>query len=1133
MDIYEIVDHVVDLLRRRGRASYRSLQLRFDLDDAGLEALKEELSYTHGTDICADGPGLVWTGGPVAAPTRVAESHETPSRGIESAAALPGQNAERRQLTVLFCDLVESTALSGRLDPEEFREVVLAYQDTCAKVIARYEGHIGNYLGDGLLVYFGYPRAHEDDAQRAVRAGLGIIEAMGRLNAGLSEQRGVSLDVRLGCDTGLVVVDDISGGERHDQQAFGETLNVAARLEGIAEPNTLVIGHLTHQLLRGLFTCEPLGAPALKGVARPLEVYRVLCESTARTRLEALGAGLTPLVGREAELALLQDRWARAAAGRGHVVLLSGEAGIGKSRLVHALAEYAAAQSDAWLTPCQCSPHYRHSALHPLIDLLERVVLRLEPDESALDKLRKLEGFLVQTGQPLQDSVPLFAELLGIPLGDGYCTPAMASEEQRRQTMHALLRVLLSRAAQQPLLFVVEDLHWADPTTLEFLGMLIDRIADTRILAVFAYRDEFSPPFAESSDVTAVHLTRLTQDEAADLASRVALGKTLLEAILAQIVAKTDGVPLFIEELTNMLVESRLLEEHAEPYDLGARLPPLAIPDTLHESLMARLDRMAAVKSLAQLAATLGREFSYPLLRAVAPWDEKTVRRALDELVAAEFIHQEGQSARATYRFKHALIRDAAYQSLLKSSRQQHHQRIADVLETQFAETVSTRPELLAHHYTEAGSAARALPYWQAAGQRALERSANHEAIAHVGRGLELLEALPETEEHARRELALHIMLGAALASTQGPQTTGAVYARACELARRFGETSELFPALWGNWYVHMAQGHAAQARALAEEYLATAKQQHDPVILTAGHRMVANIAWWQGDFADALTHCRRGQALYDPEQLRTSAVSYGQDAGINCGYLEALTLWVLGYPDESVRKMDETLSHARELEHPFTVAQTLNFSAHLRQLVRDSRTAREHADEALRICAAGGFKAYGGWSLLPRGWALAEQGSAAEGLDDIREAAESRQAMKVGGVMPWFVALLGETYGRLGRFEEGLRTLEEALMWVERTGEHMYEAEVYRLKGELLVGQNVADPAQPRACFERALTIATRQRAKSWQLRAATSLGRLLCRQGKRDQAREVLEPVYDWFSEGTDTPDLRDARAVLNALD
>jgi class 3 adenylate cyclase/predicted ATPase len=1132
MDFYEVVDQVVDLLRSRGRVSYRSLQRRFDLDDEELETLKAEVLYAHRDDVRVEGPGPEWTGSPSATTMRERERFEALSARADSTAAL--LDAERRQLTVLFCDLVDSTPLSSRLDPEEFREVVLAYQETCAKVIARYEGHIGNYLGDGLLIYFGYPRAHEDDAQRAVRAGLGIVEAMAQLNARLTEERGLSLDVRLGCHTGLVVVDDVADDTRHDQQAFGETLNVAARLQGVAAPNALVIGPLTYQLLGGLFVCESLGTPALKGVAHPLEVYQVLYESTARSRLEVLGrTGLTPLVGREPEVALLQERWAQAVNGEGQVVLLSGEAGIGKSRLIHVLTERAATQSHAWLTRCQCSPYYQHTAFHPFVDLLERMVLRSDRAESPQDKLRKLEGFLVQTGQPLQESVPLFASLLAIPLDGEYAAPGIAPEEQKLKTMRSLLQVLLDRAAQQPVLFIVEDLHWVDPTTLELLSMLIDQIATTRILAVFAYRSDFSPPWAECSNITAMHLTRLGHGEAAELSARAARGKSLPEDVLAQIVAKTDGVPLFIEELTNMLLESGRLEEHAERYDADGPLPPLAIPNTLHDSLMARLDRLAAVKSLAQLAATLGREFTYSLLRAVSPWDEATLRQALNELVAAELLHQQGLPPRATYRFKHALIQDAAYESLLKRTRHQHHQRIADALETQFAEIVATRPELLAHHYTEAGLAARAIPYWQTAGRRALERSANHEAMAHVNRGLELLKVLPETDERARQDVTLQIMLGAVLASTQGPQTTGQVYARACQLARKLGSTSELFPALWGNWYVHMVQGRAVQARALAEEYLEAAEQQDDPVVLTAGHRMVANIAWWQGDFLEALNHSRQGLALYDPAQIHTSAVSYGQDAGINCGFLESLNLWVLGYPDQSVLKMDETVSHARELVHPFTVAQTLNFSAHLRQLVRDARTAREHADEALAICTEQGFKAYGSWTLLPRGWALAEQGSIAEGLDNIREAVDARQAMKVSGVMPWFYALLGETYGKLSQFDEGVRALEEALLWVERTGEHMYEAEIHRLKGELLLGQSAFDPAKAEACFQRALAVATSQQAKSWQLRAATSLSRLLCQQDKRRHARELLTPIYRSFSEGIATPDLQDAQAVLNAIE
>jgi class 3 adenylate cyclase/predicted ATPase len=1114
MDVYAVLDQVVDLLRSRGRASYRALKVHFELDDEQLDVIREELLYAHAGAVYEDGQGLVWT---------ASSAPPTPPREAD---------AERRQLTVLFCDLVDSTPLASQFDPEDWREVVRAYQDACAKVIARFEGHIAQYLGDGLLVYFGYPRAHEDDPQRAVRAGLGIVEAIGQLNTLLTPKHGLSLAVRLGCHTGLVVVGDVGGGTRHEQLALGETPNVAARLQGVAAPNTLVIGALTHQLLGGLFACQSLGTPSLKGVSQPLEVFQVLYESTARTRLEALGStGLTPLVGREPEVRLLHDSWAEVVDGRGQAVILSGEAGIGKSRLVQALTEHAA-ERKAWLTPCQCSPYYEHTAFYPLIDLLERVVLRFERQESLAQKLRKLEGFLVQSGLPLAEAIPLFSSLLSIPLGADYAPPNISPEQLKQQTMQALLTVALRRAAQQPVLFVVEDLHWVDPTTLELLSLLVDQVHTAPILALFTCRPDFSPPWTGRSDVTQVNLARLPGTEVAELTNRVAHGKSLPAEVVAQVVSKTDGVPLFVEELTKMLLESGLLEERPDTYELTGPLPPLAIPNTLHDSLMARLDRLATVKGLAQLGATLGREFTYALLAAVSPWRDDILREGLHQLVAAEFLYQQGVPPQATYRFKHALIQDAAYQSLLKSTRQLHHQRIAAVLESRFPEVVATQPELLAHHYTAAGLGAEALPYWRAAGQRALQRSANREAAGHVAKGLEVLSVLPDTDERAQQELALQIMLGAALGATQGQQAMGRVYARACELARQVGSTAELFPALWGFWYAHIAQGQMPRARALAEEFLELAQQRQDPLVLAAGHRMLANTAWWQGQFSEAQDHSERGLAVYDPRQHRASVVSYGQDSGVVCGWIAALTLWVLGYPDQALHGMEETLARARGLAHPFSVAQVLHFSAHLHQLRREPQAALARAEEALALCTEQGFDAYGAWCLLPRGWAVVQLGQVAEGISHIGRGLANRRATGAGAALPWFLALLGEAYGAIGQLCEGLHALEEALQCVQHNEEHQYEAEVYRLKGELLLQQSIPDVPEAEACLQKALAIARQQQAKSWELRAALSLSRLWQRRGNRAGAREILAPIYGWFAEGFDTADLQDAKTLLDEL-
>jgi len=747
MDFYAVLDQVLALLRQRGRVSYRALKRQFDLDDAYLDDLKMEIIEVQQCAVDQDGTMLVWTDAtgatPLPPPTLPAPVPPSPTQAddpsreaVSPPPAVRSTDAERRQLTVLFCDLVDSTVLASQLDPEEWREVVRAYQDTCAKVVALFDGHIAQYLGDGLLVYFGYPLAHEDDAQRAARAGLGMIAALGQLTTRLERERGVHLAARLGIHTGLVVVGEVGGGARQEQLALGETPNLAARLQGIAAPNTLVISATTFQLLGGFFACQPLGTPLLKGQTQPLAVYRVLYESMARSRLEAASStGWTPLVGREQEIGLLVERWTQVKEGVGQVVLLSGEAGIGKSRLVQVLQEHVAAEPQAWLTPCQCSPYHQNTALYPMIDLLERVALRFEREESPQQKLSKLEGFVVQYGLPLAETVPLLAALLSLPLPADYAPLSVSPEQQKQQTLHALLTILLRIAAQQPVLIVMEDLHWVDPSTLEFLSLLVDQGPTARILALFTFRPDFSPPWTGRAHLTQVTVNRLPQRQAVEVIRQVAHSKTLPPAVIEQIVAKTDGVPLFVEELTKMVLESGLLEEREERYELTSPLPPLAIPATLHDSLMARLDRLATVKALAQLGATLGREFSYVLLQAVSPWDEETLRRGLHQLVEAEFLYQQGLPPEATYRFKHALIQDTAYQSLLRSTRQQYHQRIAQVLEARFPETSETQPELLAHHYTEAGLREQALPYWQQAGQRALQRSANLEAVSPRGQG--------------------------------------------------------------------------------------------------------------------------------------------------------------------------------------------------------------------------------------------------------------------------------------------------------------------------------------------------------------------------------------------------------------
>jgi TOMM system kinase/cyclase fusion protein len=1137
MEFYDILDQIVHLLRSRGRVSYRALQRQFALDDALLADLKAEILYTHQA-VAEDGDrGLVWTGDSGTPPvpvTSLPHPATEPSTELPPARSHPAE-AERRQLTVLFCDLVDSTPLASRLDPEDLREVVRAYQEACAKVIARFEGHIAQYLGDGLLVYFGYPLAHEDDAQRAVRTGLGIVEALGQLNARLGQEQGVRLAVRLGIHTGLVVVGDVGAGPRQEQLALGETPNLAARLQGIAAPNTVVISAATQQLLGGFFACQSLGTQRLRGLRQPLEVYQVLSESTARSRLEAAGStGLTPLVGREQEVALLRERWAQVKDGLGQVVLLSGEAGIGKSRLVQVLKEHVAAEPQAWLTPCQCSPYHQNTALYPWTDLLERVALRFEREESPQQKLSKLEGFLVQYGLPRSETMPLFAALLSLPLTADYAPLTLSPEQQKQKTMQALLTILLRIAAQQPVLFVMEDLHWVDPSTLELLSLLVDQGPTARILALLTFRPDFSSPWTGRAHLTQVTLNRLPRRQAAEMTSQVVHGKALPTEVIEQVVAKTDGVPLFVEELTKMVLESGLLQERDERYELRGPLPPLAIPATLYDSLMARLDRLATVKALAQLGATLGREFSYELLQAVSPWDEETLRRGLQQLVEAEFLYQRGLPPQATYLFKHALIQEAAYQSLLRSTRQQYHKRIAQVLEAHFPEVCETQPELLAHHYTAAGFTDQAVDYWQRAGQRASARSANQEVISQLTTGLALLRTLPPTPARTQQELQLQTTLGPALMALKGqaaPEVEHA-YARARELCQQLGDTPQLFPVLVGLWRFYAVRGVVQTALELGEQLLRLAQRVQDPAQLLVAHQALAATLSHHGEYARAHTHAEQGFALYDSQQHNGPLFLYGIHPGVNCLLYMAHNLWHLGYPEKSRQQFHAALTQAQDLSHAFTLAHALFSVTMGHQLRRDGRTMQERAETLIAFCMEQGASLYLAWATILRGWALATQGQMTESLAQLRQGLATARAMGAELLVPYFLALLAEACGHAGQADEGLHLLTEALAVADHNAERWYKAELYRLQGELLLAQSPHQHTDAEACFRHALALAGTQHARSWELRAAMSLSRLWQQQGKRANARELLAPVYGWFTEGFDTADLQEARALLEEL-
>jgi class 3 adenylate cyclase/tetratricopeptide (TPR) repeat protein len=1044
MDFYGVLDQVVDLLRRRGRVTYGALRLQFGLNDEQLAVLKEELIEAQQLARDEEGRILVWTGEADVPPSSLRPSVQHASQPATQEVSLPQTiappaasatpDAERRQLTVLFCDVVDSTVLASQLDPEEWLAVVRAYQAACATVIASYEGHVAQYLGDGLLVYLGYPQAHEDDAQRAVRAGLGMVEAVGQLNSRLEREREVRLAVRLGIHTGLVVVGEVGGGTRQEQLALGETPNLAARLQGVAAPNTLVISATTVPLLGGFFACQSLGPHLLKGLPQPIEVYQVLSESTARSRLEAASrTGLTPLVGREQEVGLLMERWGQAKDGLGQVVVVSGEAGIGKSRLVQVVKERLAGEPHV-LWECRGSPYYQNTALYPVIDLLQRV-LRFQRNDAPEERLGKLEEALATYQVSLSEIMPLLASLLSLPIPAHYPPLTASLQRQRQQTLDAILTIVLALASQQPVLLIVEDLHWVDPSALELLGLLIDQTPTARILTLLTCRPEFRPSWPIRAHVSHLTLSRLPRPHVEQMVERVTAGKPLPVEVTQQVVVKTDGVPLFVEELTKMVLESGWLREREGRYELTGPLPPLAIPATLHDSLMARLDRLAAVKEVAQLGSTLGRAFPYELLQAVSPLDEGSLQEALAKLVDAELLYQRGVPPQATYLFKHALIQDTAYQSLLKSTRQQAHKRIAGVLEARFAETVEAQPELLAHHYTEAGLSAPAVTYWQRAGERAIQRSANVEAIAHLTTGLEVLKTLPVTPERRRQELDLYIALGAPMTATKGwgaPEVKQ-VYTRARALCREVGETRQLARVLYGLWNFYEYGGELLTSQEVAEELLHLAQRVQDTDLLLQAHRALGGTLFWCGALVPALAYLEQGMVLYDAARHRSQAFHAGHSAAVALRSHAARSLWPLGYPARAMHRNQEALTLAQEVSHPASLAYAHAFTAMLHQLRREGELTRTEAEAAMALSHRQGLPQHWACAMILRGWALTDQGHIEEGMAEMRQGLDTwRRGAQVA--QPYWLALWAEAYRRGGRPRKGSASYRRRWRWWKTT---------------------------------------------------------------------------------------------------
>ncbi len=1042
--------------------------------------------------------------------------------------------AERRQLTVMFCDLAGSTELSQRLDPEDLRDVNIAYQDACKAAIERYEGYVARYMGDGVLAYFGYPKAHEDDAERAVHAALAVIEAVVGVNQSIGRDGDVELGVRVGIATGVVVVGDLIGeGASQESAVVGETPNLAARLQALAEPNTVVISRSTRDLAAGRFRYADLGSHALKGIADPVRAWRVIAPRATESRFEALHrTGFTPLVGREHEIGLLLERWEQAKEGDGQVVLLSGEAGIGKSRIVQTLRERTAAEELVRLRH-QCSPYHTNSTLHPVIEQLERAA-EFDAEDPAETKLEKLERALAPSTQDVESVLPLLAALLSIPC-ERYPAPQMVPELRKEKTLEALAAQIEGLSRNQPVLFVFEDAHWADPTSLELLDLVAQRAQGARVLVLITFRPEFTPPWTGHAHITSLTLNRFSRSLVTAMVDKVTGGKALPAEVRDRIVERTDGVPLFVEELTKTVLESRLVEERDGAYILTKPLPPLAIPSTLHDSLMARLDRLGAVKEVAQCASVIGRKFSFEVLRAASRLSQDELTNALEQLVRAELVFRHGRSPQASYVFKHALVQNAAYDSLLRSKRRELHGRIAEALSKGFPEMRRSQPELLAHHYTEAGQASDAVEYWLRAGRQAAERSADKEAIGHLTKGLEALRTLPASTERLRKELAFQAALCSPLMVTKGftSEETTEAYARAHELCELLDETEPFFPVLFGKWVYHYVGGEYRLARQLAAQLLRLSEKQNDIAAMAVGHRLLGWTALMLGELSVVPSHLDKALSLYDSEQHGSYRFRYVHDPRVATLACAAVHQWLSGFPERAYRTSSEVIAYARSLKHASSLAYTLFHAGALpAALGRDPRTVAELTDELLALSEASDFPVYLAWGRVTRGWAMAKSGNRPDGMKLFQQ---GRRAV-IAGEWKYFgvlgLTLLADLHLDAGDLDEALATLEEAKRLIQSTGERICEAEVHRLVGEVLRARGADSAETADASFREAVEIARLQGAKSLELRALIGRARLCKSQGRRDEIRGLLGPLYNGFTEGFETPDLREAKALLDSL-
>ena len=1115
MNFNEVLTQTIAMLREHGRVSYRALQRQFGIDDDFLNDLKDELIAVQQVAVEQDGRMLVWTGAPAPSPAGAGAAATHP-------AAVPtAPEAERRQLTVMFCDLAGSTPLSQQLDPEDLREVIRAYQETAAAVIQQFDGHIAQYLGDGLLIYFGWPQAHEDDAHRGGRAGLGIVEAITTtLNPRLEREHGVRLAVRVGLHTGPVVVGEMGGGGRQENLALGETPNIAARLEGLAAPNTVVISAVTARLLEGVFALDDLGLQALRGVAEPLQVFQLVRERTVAER-DAAASGRARLVGRDAELALLLDRWAQSTDGRGQVVLVSGEGGIGKSRLAEALRAQVLHDGVTRMT-FRCSPYHTNSAFYPIITHLEQV-LQFRRDETPDGKFARLEQVLGTYRFPRADTLPLLATLLDLPLPAHVPPARVPPAQQKQQTQSDLIAWMVEEAERQPVLAVWEDLQWIDPSSLEALGLVVEQAPTVPMLTVMTCRPEFTPPWETCAHLTTMTLSNLGAAQVEAIATAVAGGKALPAAIMTQIVAKTDGVPLFVEEMTKALLESGVLRDAGAHYELTRPVEALTIPITLHDALMARLDRLASAKSLAQLGAVIGRQFAYALVQQLTALDDATLQRELRQLVDAELLYQRGLPPRTTYQFKHALIQDVAYESLLRQRRRVLHGAIGQAIEALEGERAVEQAAILAYHYARSVHQDKAVTYALLAGDQAVRLHARAEATTHYAQALSLAQGLPTSPEVQRLQIDAILKLATVSASREDMERDQVQLAQAHALAEALADEPRLAQVLYWQGRLAYVRGDLPTAITYAEQSLVIADRLADETLSAPPVNLLGRSYTMRWD-------CVRGSQLLARSTAQMHQIGNRIEEATAAGFA-AVAFGLLGQFAQALAYGDRGVELARALTNPFAEAAALHYRGILDQQGAWTQALADY-DAARRVAEGAGdhFRVY--LVNLWEGWTYTRAGDPAAGRVLLEQALTF--AEQIGTV--FFVALgktwLAVCHLALGELDTVPALCQEALRVAAETSDRFAQAVAHRALAEALTLGTAPDRQQAEQAMVEAIRLFKELEFRPELARSYVCYARLFQQWGQQDTAAHYLSEAISMFQEMGMAWDLAQAEEVRRAL-